>query len=438
MKKTKVFFMTLLVCITLIGFSGTSLAFDLSTITEKPVKFAKYIAKKLGFGDDDEEKTPKAEPANDLTIQESTELTDNSENKTKPIYYNLSEIDISSPLASDEFGKANSWQGYREKSNLTYGEDWYFKIDSRAGDIFLPFSYKSPNTSVLQTKVKYSSELPWETFSEISTEFFLESAFSRQQVSGPEGMYPEDINEVFSLGSDNMDYGIRVNALVKDAKIGFYGWYGNDLNPLSHTFLLETQDITSESLWRAMNSGYYVWSNNLAATVTYELPFMRFFHQGMSPTVRFETAYRSTANKPEYSGINEVYDQWKLGMAYEGNNRVEWLNTYGINWGVGYNYTVSLDDMGTEDNSKKGYGSHSGNISANTYWFNMKLYTMFMYYYDRETRGSMTVLNATYSPDLRWSYGIRANFYNGKIDIDHKELNDNKELVTFTATYRWD
>ena len=125
-------------------------------------------------------------------------------------------------------------------------------------------------------------------------------------------------------------------------------------------------------------------------------------------------------------------------MAYEGNNRIDWLSPYGINWGVGYNYTVTLDDLNILDNLKEGHGSHSGNINANTYWFNMKLYTMFMYLYDRETRGSMTVLNATYSPDWKWSYGIKANFYYGKKDEEGNELDDTSELVTFTATYRWD
>jgi hypothetical protein len=68
----------------------------------------------------------------------------------------------------------------------------------------------------------------------------------------------------------------------------------------------------------------------------------------------------------------------------------------------------------------------------------MKLYTMFMYLYDRQTRGSMTVLNATYSPDWRWSYGIKANFYYGDKDGDSKEFKEKSEVVSLTATYRWD
>jgi hypothetical protein len=62
-----------------------------------------------------------------------------------------------------------------------------------------------------------------------------------------------------------------------------------------------------------------------------------------------------------------------------------------------------------------------------------------MYLYDSESRGGMTILNATYSPSLRWTYGIRANFYNGNKEINNeKGVIRNPELVSFTATYRWD
>ena len=439
MKKTKIFFMTLLVAIILFGFSGTSQAFDLSKITAKPAEFVKYISKKLGFGDSDEKKVKKAEPAEDLTIKYPAEPPYNPENTTESFDLDLSTIESPMSAVTDGFGKSYGWQYYNENINFIYGsEDWYFRIGSRTGEIFAPFQYKSSNTPVWQTKVEYSTYLPWDSFSQLSAEIVFESAFSRQQNPESYGTRSNDINDTFSLRQENLDYGIRINALVKDAKIGLYGWSVNDESLLNQTFLLETQRSTPESLWRALNSDSYQGSNNLAATISYDLPFMNFFHQGLSPTVRLETAYSFGVNKSDYSGLIGEYEQWKVGMAYEGNNRIDWLNPYGINWGVGYNYTVTLDDLDTLEDMRKGYGSHSGNINANTYWFNMKLYTRFMYLYDRESRGSMTVLNATYSPDWRWSYGIKANFYYGKKNGDSKELNDSSELVTFTATYRWD
>ena len=437
MKKTKVFFMVLLVTITLLGFSGTSQAFDLSKITSKPVEWGKYIAKKLGFGDSDEKDTPKAEPEKALTVKEITDSLNYPENQTESLDVDIDAADLTMSPVGDEFRRTYGWQGYSEKTNYIYGsEDWYFRIGSRTGEIIAPFTNKSISTPVWQTKVEYLTVLPWESLSQLSAELFLESAFSQQQATWSDGPRHDSINEIYSLNSDDFEYSLRINASVKDAKIGLYGWNGNDVSPLNAS-PFEFQGAASELLWRPLNSGLYQRSNNLAATISYELPFMNSFHQGLSPTVRLETAYRFGANKLENGGFIGDYDQWKVGMAYEGNNRINWLNTYGINWGVGYNYTVTLDDPGAMDNLKQ-YSSHSGNINANTYWFNMKLYTMFMYRYDRETRESMTVLNATYKPDWNWSYGIKANFYYNKKDGDSKELIDKSELVTFTATYRWD
>ena len=65
---------------------------------------------------------------------------------------------------------------------------------------------------------------------------------------------------------------------------------------------------------------------------------------------------------------------------------------------------------------------------------------MFMYLYDNESREGTTIFNATYSPNLRWTYGIRAQFHNRKKnDLNNKEIiKDSSELMSFTATYRWD
>lgn len=437
MKKTKVFFIAMLIAINLLGFSGTSLAFDMSKITSKPVEFAKYIAKKLGFGDSDEEKSKEIKPAQELAVKEPAESTYNPDSNTVSLNYNA--IDLNRSVFADGFSETYGLQNDSEKINYYYGdEDWYFRIGSRTGEILTPFAYESSYIPVWQTKMEYLTDLPWGSFSQLSTELFLESSFSRQQTWGPDSTYLDSINETFGFGPDNMEYGLSINALVKDAKISLYGWHGNDVSPFGSVSLIDVQGASSDPLWQAFYSDYYQGSNNVAAAISYELPFMNFFHQGMSPKVRLETAYRFGANNFENGSLIEDRDQWKVGMAYEGNNRINWLNNYGINWGIGYNYTVTLDDIDAMDNLRQSYSSHSGNINANTYWLNMKLYTMFMYLYDRQTRGSMTVLNATYSPDWRWSYGIKANFYYGKKDGDSEDFKEKSEQVTLTATYRWD
>ncbi|MGD9160237.1 MAG: hypothetical protein PVG39_17610 [Desulfobacteraceae bacterium] len=437
MKKTKVFFMAMIIAINLLGFSGTSLAFDMSKITSKPVEFAKYIAKKLGFGDSDEEKPRETKPAQELAVKESTVSTFAPDSNT--VFFNYNVNDLNKSVFADGFSSNYELQEYNEEINYYYSnEDWYFRIDSRTGELFTPFAYGSSYVPVWQTKVEYLTDLSRGYFSQLSTELFLESSFSRQQTQGSDGSYPDSINKTYGFEPDNMEYGLSINALVKDAKISLYGWHGNDVSPFGSASLLDIQGASSDPLWRYFNSDYYQGNNNLAAAISYELPFMNFFHQGMSPKVRLETAYRFGANNPENGSLIENRDQWKVGMAYEGSNRIDWLNNYGINWGVGYNYTVTLDDMDALDSLRQSYSSHSGNINANTYWFNMKLYTMFMYLYDRQTRGSMTVLNATYSPDWRWSYGIKANFYYGDKDGDSKEFKEKSEVVSLTATYRWD
>ena len=445
MKKTKVFFMTLLIAIVLLGFSGKSLAFDLSNITSKPVELFKYIAQKLGFSDNDEEATQTVKPSKTLTVkQTNTEIPYQPESDAESFYLELYPDDIIFPVFSGEVPGVYGWRDYNDKININYrSEDWYLRIGSRTGELFSLFADELSYIPLWQTKVEYLNDLPWKSFSQLNAELFLESTFSRfsrQPIFESSGLNPEGINEISSLSSGFMDYGFRINALVENAKIGLYGWYGNNSNPLNTTSILEAQSIAPDFLWRTLNSENYQGSNNIAATVSYKLPFMRYFHQGMSPTVRLETAYRFGTNEYENTNYIKGYDEWKVGMAYEGSNHLDWLSPYGINWGVGYNYyTVVSDDLDNMDNLRRSYSSYSGNINASTYWFDMRLNTMFMYLYDRHSRGSMTVLNATYSPDWRWSYGIKANFYYGKKDRDNKDLKNISELVTtFTATYRWD
>ena len=78
------FFMILLVTVILLGSAGTSSAFDLPSITDKPIAFFKYVAKKIGFGNDDEIKSSDTESENKvLAADESSKSTYTSENRSK-------------------------------------------------------------------------------------------------------------------------------------------------------------------------------------------------------------------------------------------------------------------------------------------------------------------------------------------------------------------
>ena len=438
MKKSKLFFMTLFIAIILFGASNTSLAFDLSSITEKPAEFFKYIAHKLGFGDSDDEKLQGTEPSKEPTVNQLTQVIPyNPENDIDLFYPEFYRADYSMPFFYDGFTGSYGWYDYNEKINFNYvNKDRYFKIGTGTGQILSPFTYNLSNVRVWQTRVEYLNNLPSKFLSQFNAELFLESTFFRQPAVENYGGYSDSVS---NYNPGNMGYGFRINAVLENAKIGLFGWYGNHATPLNIFSMSGVHDTASNFLWQALNAGYYQGRDNVAATISYQLPFMSFFHQGVSPTISLETAYRFGTNDYDSDNLIEGYDQWKVGMSYQGRNHIDWLNPYGINWGIGYSYTVAIDDLDNTDYLQHRYSSYSGNINANTYWFNMKLNTMFMYLYDRRSRSSMTVLNATYSPDWRWSYGIKANFYYGKKDGDSKELKNIPELVTtFTATYRWD
>ena len=141
MKKTKALFMAMIIAITLLGFSGTSLAFDMSKITSKPVELVKYIAKKLGFGDSDKEKPKETKPAQKLTVKEPAESTYNSDSNNVSFNYNA--IDLNRSVSADGFSEAYGLQNDSEKINYYYGnEGWHFRIDSRTGEIIAPFAYE--------------------------------------------------------------------------------------------------------------------------------------------------------------------------------------------------------------------------------------------------------------------------------------------------------
>ena len=113
MKKTKALFMAMIIAITLLGFSGTSMAFDMSKITAKPVEFVKYIAKKLGFGDSDEEKPKETKPARELAVKEPAEATYNSD--INNVSFNYNAIDLNPSVSADGFSEAYGLQNDSEK-----------------------------------------------------------------------------------------------------------------------------------------------------------------------------------------------------------------------------------------------------------------------------------------------------------------------------------
>lgn len=350
MKKSNIFFMKLLIVIILIGFSGTSSAYDLSKWTSKPVEWARHVAQWFGYGDKDENK-PAAAPTG----------------VTKAVNVQ--------PLKEESPQKDNSY-------------------------------------AVLTTR---------ETSSQIEA-----------------GLY--DIKDTFSLSNETPDYSIRFRGPVKNTRIDIYGWHEESVNPLDITD--NNFDQLTVSAFEQYLNGYDTRSSNVAARFSYNLPFLGILHQGMAPSLYIESSYRFKSSRPSYpeSGLHEATDyRWNTGVSYIGKNLVNLpVSPVGINWGIGYDYKVASDNYNTLENSYETHNYHSGSIFAGSYWYNLKLYTMFMYLYDSESSGGITILNATYSPSLRWTYGIRANFYNGKKEVNGKGIISNPELVSFTATYRWD
>jgi hypothetical protein len=342
MKKTNVFFMKLLIGIVLLGFSGTSSAYDLSKWTSKSVEWAKHVAQWFGYGDKDEKRP----------------VTDSSETNAKATETRINKEDISITLNT------------RNRSD---------QVDS--------------------------------------------------------ALY--NFQDTFSFSHEIPDYSIKITGPLKNTSIDFYRWYGDSINPLSITD--KNFDPQTVSAFEQKMNGESINNGTMAARFSYNLPFLSILHQGIAPAVSLESSYRF--DRPSYTttGLQEADYRWKTGISYKGNNLINLpVSSVGINWGVGYDYNAAPDNFNSFENSHGTNGYHSGNIFAGSYWYNLKLYTMFMYLYDSESRGGMTILNATYSPSLRWTYGIRANFYNGKKEVNGKGLSNNPELVSFTATYRWD
>lgn len=343
MKKANLFFMKLLVIITLLSFSGTSSAYDLPKWASKPVQWARHVAQWFGYDDKDENI-----PANTTTVvvKKASETQANKE-YTATVLIN------------------------RELSEQTVAD--LYNLET----------------------INFSQETP--------------------------------------------DYGIRVRGPLNNTSIDLYAWYGEAINPLA-----VTDDnfgpLTAYALEQDMDS-FNTRNGNVAARLSYHLPFLSILHQGMAPSVNIESSYRFDT-QPSYavSGLQKTSDyRWQTGVSYKGKNLINLpVSPVGINWGIGYDYTAGSDNYDALENGYKTHNYHSGNIFAGSYWHNLKLYTMFMYRYDSQSNGDMTIFSATFSPSISWTYGIRANFYNGNKDDNRKGLNSNPEQVSFTATYRWD
>jgi hypothetical protein len=353
MKKTNVFFMKLLVIIVLLGFSGTSSAYDLSKWTSKPVEWVKHVAQWFGYDDKDENETEAS--SSETTVKSAEVPVMNEESQKKESTYTVSITkDISNQIDSDLY----------------------------------------------------------------------------------------NIKDTFSLSNETPDYNIRISGPFQNTSIDIYGWHEDTVNLLAVTENNYDQEATST--FQQYLSSYNTRNNNVAARFSYHLPFLGGLHQGMTPSVNIESSYRFESSQPSYtamSGLPEATDyRWKTGITYRGKNFINLpISPVAINWGIGYDYKIASDNYGSLENGYEAHkNTHSGSIFAGSYWYNLKLYTMFMYLYDSESRGSMTILNATYSPSLRWTYGIKANFYNSKKEGNGKGINSNPEQVSFTATYRWD
>jgi hypothetical protein len=245
--------------------------------------------------------------------------------------------------------------------------------------------------------------------------------------------------ETINFSDEIPDYGIRVRGPFNNTSIDLYAWYGDAIYP-SATTDDNLGPLTLSALEQDMYR-YNTRNGNVAARLSYHLPFLSILHQGMAPSVNIESSYRFDS-QPSYevSGSHKATDySWQTGISYKGKNLINLpASPVGINWGIGYNYMTGSDNYDALENDYKSHNYHSGNIFAGSYWHNLKLYTMFMYRYDSQSNGGMATFSASFSPSLRWSYGIRANFYNNSNNINGKGINSNPEQVSFTATYRWD
>jgi hypothetical protein len=246
--------------------------------------------------------------------------------------------------------------------------------------------------------------------------------------------------ETINFSHEMPDYSIRVSGPFDNTGIDLYAWYGDAVNDLEIT---DTNFVPlAASAIGQYREGYNSRNGNVAARLSYHLPFLTIFHQGMTPSINIESSYRFDNSHSSYtlSGLQETADyRWKTGVSYKGKNLVNLpVSPVGINWGIGYDYNAGSNSYNTLEKGYKPNNYHSGNIFAGSYWHNLKLYTMFMYRYDSQSNGGITTFSATFSPGIRWTYGIRANLYNGSNINNGKGINSNPEQVSFTATYRWD
>ncbi len=448
MKKAKLFFMTLIAAVILMGGSETSYAFDFSKIVTKPVSFVKYVAKKAAFwNDEDEPGTDPEKQAGNNGLSEGQDSSDDM-GTIEALFARstFSDLLIESsvetlPLYQMGPNLLNGWQKANENFSLNYtGESWFFEFSSKISDSSDPFDIDK--SSSMLTNMEYGIDLSSEFISRLDLQFLMESTITQRysldiRLRSPFYVFSD---EPVSSEPSGSAYALGVSASINDALVSLYAWYSDQNNTSNQAYPgWGIFDEYSDLLWRAGNSeSYNNGSDNITAAISYNLPVMKIINQETENAIRLETAYRFASNDPDSAGITDNYDRFKVGLSYKGHNRAGWLNPYGLNWGVGYNYNVKLDGLDTPGEYDQKYTSHSGNINANTYWFDMKLYTMFMYLYDRQTKDSMTVLNAIYSPDWQWSYGIRANFYYGKKDENADSADNKDEFVSFTATYRWD
>jgi len=247
------------------------------------------------------------------------------------------------------------------------------------------------------------------------------------------------------LRPDNFGYGLQINSLVYDTMVNLSLWYGSEGS--AFTSLSSSSWNPTAARLQLVNNRFYSRNKNIAATLSKDLRFLNFIHQGISPTIRLETSYKLDVNKAVYTSPGVVsrvggFDELNFGMSYEGKNNIEWLNpSYSISWGFGYNYSRVLDvpEIISAEGSEKfdtKFGTHSGNINASTYWMNMRLMTMVMYLYDLQSKDGITLMQANYTPDLRWTYGLRANYLIGEGKTLRQWIEE-PDLVTFSVTYKW-
>ena len=255
-----------------------------------------------------------------------------------------------------------------------------------------------------------------------------------------------------SFNTDDLGYGLQISTLFYGSSVGLYFWAGSEnslLTPLSISGSTSPfQLLGGTSAFNLDNTDYYFRNKNIAAAWSKDLSFLGFIHQGNAPTIRLETSYRSDEIRAVYAAPGTAnhsggYDELSVGFAYEGKNNFELLNSsYGINWGFGYSYsrTLSIPEIVVADTGLENFdtslGTHSGNINATTSWKNMRLMTMVMYLYDIQSKGGVTMMQANFSPDLRWTYGVRANFYDGAESPLWPWIKES-EQISLSVTYKW-